>query len=118
VEALAGFAHRRLDAMGVTQVRYYVGDGSRGWPRDEPWNGERSASGMPQFDRIMVTAGAPEVPAPLLEALVDGGILVVPVGGSEGQTLVRVTRVGERFERHEVLGCRFVPLIGEFGWKA
>jgi protein-L-isoaspartate(D-aspartate) O-methyltransferase len=117
VEALAGFARRRLDAMGVNNVAYFIGDGTRGWPRDREWDGPRSPSGVPQFDRIMVTAGSPEVPAPLLEGLVDDGILVVPVGNAGEQMLVRVRRNGEKFERREVLGCRFVPLIGEFGWK-
>jgi protein-L-isoaspartate(D-aspartate) O-methyltransferase len=121
VQALSEFARRRLGAMEVRNVRYLVGDGSEGWPRkDEHWDGERSASGEPLFDRILVTAGAPDVPQPLVAQLAEGGILVVPVGNGESQTLMRVERKGpgaHDVELTRLLDCRFVPLVGAHAWK-
>jgi protein-L-isoaspartate(D-aspartate) O-methyltransferase len=117
VPALADFARHRLRDLGIENVRYLVGDGTAGWPPEAQWPGPRSADGTPQFDRIMVTAGAPEVPAPLLAQLSPAGIMVVPIGPAESQTLMRVERKGDQVEQTEVLGCRFVPLIGAHGWK-
>ena len=75
------------------------------------------------FDAVLVTAGAPDLPRRLIEQLVPGGRLVIPVGDAKTQTLVRVTRepdapdgtLGWREERFD--DCRFVPLVGRFGWK-
>jgi protein-L-isoaspartate(D-aspartate) O-methyltransferase len=64
----------------------------------------------------MVTAGAPSIPQPLLKQLVEGGKLVIPIGDRENQTLVVMTRRGSQFDRREVEGFRFVPLIGKMGW--
>ena len=82
------------------------GDGTLGWPRLAP------------YDAIVVTAGAPEVPAPLLQQLAIGGRLVIPVGTSVyDQVLLRVRRLEEDNYRTESLcGVRFVPLIGDAGW--
>jgi protein-L-isoaspartate(D-aspartate) O-methyltransferase len=65
----------------------------------------------------MVTAGAPEVPEPLLRQLADGGRLVVPVGDRYTQTLYRITRRGDEFIRENLGGCRFVDLVGRYGWN-
>ncbi len=105
---LAQAARKRLSGMGVTNVTVLVADGTLG----------RSDYGP--FDAILVTAGAPSVPRPLTQQLLPGGRLVVPVGDHKSQTLVRVTAPsapdGEvREERFEA--CRFVPLLGMFGWK-
>lgn len=104
---LAADARRRLDALGVTNVVVHLGDGTAGRPGDAP------------FDAIVVTAGGPDVPQPLLQQLAPAGRLVGPFGTREEQTLVRVRRTGaDAFER-EVLGrCRFVDLLGTHGWAA
>jgi protein-L-isoaspartate(D-aspartate) O-methyltransferase len=88
-------------------VRYFVGDGSGGWPAER---------GGVKFDRILVTAGTPTVPQPLLGQLAEGGIMVVPVGEKDTQMLVRVERKGEEVRETELMGCRFVPLVGKWGW--
>jgi protein-L-isoaspartate(D-aspartate) O-methyltransferase len=110
VPALADGARRRLTAMSVNNVEFFVGDGSAGWPRGD---GEELA-----FDRILVTAGAPDVPQPLLNQLKTGGIMVVPIGRGDTQTLKKIVKHPERQEETEVLSCRFVPLLGRFAWDA
>jgi len=97
---LAERARGILAELGYSNVHVVVGDGSLGLPEEAP------------FDGIVVTAAAPEVPAALLEQLADGGRLVIPVGGSFGQRLRVVRRRGLDFAETDVLGCRFVPLIG------
>jgi protein-L-isoaspartate(D-aspartate) O-methyltransferase len=85
------------------QCRY--GDGSLGLEQEAP------------FDRILVTAGAPDVPKNLLRQLKIGGILVIPVGDGEKQTMLRITRMDEvTFETEQFQDFRFVPLIGKQGW--
>jgi protein-L-isoaspartate(D-aspartate) O-methyltransferase len=103
---LAGEARRRLEAMGIENVRYHVGDGTLGWDEGAPYDG------------ILVTAGAPEVPEPLLEQLAPEGRLVVPVGSRTDQELLLVTRDAEgRLQPSRALiSCRFVPLVGAAGW--
>lgn len=93
-----------LAELSLTNVSLFVGDGTLGLPEHAP------------FDRIIVTAGAPEVPEALVEQLVQGGVMVVPVGGENEQTLVRVVRRGDRAVEEGLLGCRFVKLIGQAGW--
>ncbi len=99
-------AQRVLEQVGVFNVNLRVGDGSKGWPEEAP------------FDGIMVTAGAPEIPQPLLQQLGEGGRLVVPVGDRYLQTLYRVTRRGQELVKEDLGGCRFVDLVGQYGWKA
>ena len=101
--ALASAAQRALQAAGVRNVTAVQGDGTLGWMPLAP------------YDAIVVAAGGPDVPQPLLDQLSIGGRLVVPVGGREAQTLVLVTRTPHGFSRREVGGVRFVPLIGEHG---
>jgi protein-L-isoaspartate(D-aspartate) O-methyltransferase len=102
---LAAKAAGVLKSLGYAQVQVKSGDGYLGWPEEAP------------FDAIMVTAGAPQVPRPLTEQLALGGRLVIPVGDRWSQTLtcVRKTTEGLKFEYHG--GCRFVRLIGEYGWQ-
>lgn len=106
VPALAAEAAERLRALGLdTHLHIREGDGSLGWPDKAP------------FDRILVTAGAPRVPPALLAQLsADGGVLVAPVGTRSHQNLVRLRRSGTEFEREVLMGCQFVPLVGEGGW--
>ena len=107
VERYAGLARQAeavLRRIGLTDVAVHVGDGSQGWPQGAPYDG------------ILVTAAAPSVPRALLEQLADGGRLVIPVGGQNGQDLQRWQRVGERFEQESIFPVVFVPLRGESGW--
>lgn len=109
VERLGGLvqeARQRLALLGYSNVVIHEGDGTLGWPEHAP------------YDAIVVTAGAPAVPQPLLEQLALGGRLVIPVGiFRDMQTLVRMRRVAEHdYRREELCGVRFVPLIGAAGW--
>jgi protein-L-isoaspartate(D-aspartate) O-methyltransferase len=94
-----------LAQIGVQNVSIYIGDGSRGWPEQAP------------YDRIIVTAAAPDVPPQFLEQLVSGGLLVIPVGGYDRQDLQVIQRLEEGVQVHSLGSCVFVPLIGEEGWK-
>jgi protein-L-isoaspartate(D-aspartate) O-methyltransferase len=103
---LAAAARARLGELGYRNVRVLEGDGTLGWPEHAPYDG------------IVVTAGAPDVPAPLLPQLRLGGHLVVPVGSTpRSQDLVRVTRrAPDEYARESLGPVAFVPLIGEAGW--
>lgn len=95
-------AVKRFAILGFHNVTAKVGDGGKGWPEQAP------------FDRIIVTAAAPEIPQTLLEQLKVGGIMVVPVdidGGRNGQQLVRLTREETGIKREDLLPVRFVPLV-------
>ena len=106
LESLSVAAQRRLRLLGLTNIYYHIGDGSMGWP------GER------RFDRILVTAGAPDCPVALQRQLASGGKLVIPVGSESLQTLMVLEQTDNGLSRHEVISCRFVPLVGEQGWSA
>ena len=102
---LADLARERLAALGITNVDVRCDDGTLGWPEHAP------------FDAIVVAASGPELPQALLDQLTIGGRLVIPVGTSRAQELVRVTRTSEdAFKREELGAVQFVPLIGEQGW--
>lgn len=106
-EELARAAADRLDSPAYANVRVVAGDGTLGWPEKAP------------FEAILVSAGGPEVPPALLEQLVDGGRLAIPVG-EEGaaQNLLKIVREGPGRYREESLGkVQFVPLIGDRGWR-
>jgi protein-L-isoaspartate(D-aspartate) O-methyltransferase len=102
VEPLGREAAARLAALGYRNVEVRIGDGYRGWPERAP------------FDRILVTAAAPEVPQPLLDQLAPGGRMVIPLGaGAFGQNLVLIERrPGGEVKRTVVLPVRFVPFTG------
>jgi protein-L-isoaspartate(D-aspartate) O-methyltransferase len=104
-QQLAFLAARRLAQLDIQNVSLYVADGSLGWPAEAP------------YDRILVTAAAPGVPAHLLEQLTMSGMLVLPVGSQHRQDLQVIQRTPEG-TRVQTLGqCVFVPLIGEEGWR-
>ena len=106
IPSLARRARKVLDDNGFSKVNIRLADGTVGW------------QGMGPFDGIIVTAGAPKVPQEYLEQLSLGGRLIIPVGDRESQILMRITRVGEaEYKEEKMLGCRFVPLIGNQGWK-
>ena len=105
VASLARQAKTVLDQLRIDNVSVKVMDGTLGWRAQAP------------FDAILVTAGAPEVPEPLVKQLADGGRLVVPVGPRDTQVLKIVERRGERTFAHELKGACFVPLIGRHGWE-
>ncbi len=93
-----------LDELGYDNIFYHVSNGTLGWPENAPYNA------------IMVTAGAPRVPDPLLEQLADGGRLLIPLGDRYSQMLTKLTRQGKRLTKENLGGCRFVALTGEYGW--
>ncbi|PCJ71365.1 MAG: protein-L-isoaspartate O-methyltransferase [Rhodobiaceae bacterium] len=95
-------AVKRFASLGYHNVTAMVGDGGKGWPEQAP------------FDRIIVTAAAPEIPLELVNQLKVGGIMVVPVdvnAGRDGQQLVKLTRTEEGIDREDLLPVRFVPLV-------
>lgn len=104
IESLHLAAHDRLARLELANVHLRVGDGTLGWPEEAP------------FDRVMITAGAPEVPPRVLDQLADGGRLVAPLGGDDQQRIVIVQRRGDRLIETPLIACRFVKLIGESGW--
>jgi protein-L-isoaspartate(D-aspartate) O-methyltransferase len=97
-------ARKIIDRLGY-RVAMKGGDGTVGWLEYSP------------FDGIVVTAGAPSIPDPLLKQLAEGGKLVIPVGDMDVQSIIICTRRGERIDREEALGFKFVPLIGKMGWR-
>ena len=108
VRALALAAQRALREALVTNVSVLLGDGTLGWSAYAP------------YDAILVTAGGPDVPPPLVAQLAPGGRLLIPLGVRGAQTLTLIERVGTGDElRHTPLGtARFVPLLGEHGFDA
>jgi protein-L-isoaspartate(D-aspartate) O-methyltransferase len=104
IPELAERARDLLASLGLAGVVVKVGDGSLGYAEAAP------------YDRILVTAGAPSIPATLRAQLADGGILVAPVGGRLEQTLIRMTRSGDRFTEESLCRCVFVPLMGKEGF--
>jgi protein-L-isoaspartate(D-aspartate) O-methyltransferase len=106
VPALAALGRERLAALGYdAAMRIEVGDGTEGWLAGAP------------YDAILVSAGAPRIPRPLLGQLAPGGRLVLPIGPREEQVLVRLRRDEDGVLVEEYLGhCRFVELKGAYGW--
>lgn len=107
VERLGPLAERAKQVfaeLGLTNILQKVGDGTMGWKAYAPYDG------------IIVTAGAPRVPHPLLQQLAEGGRLIVPTGSRGGQMLTIITRQGDEFHEERAVPCVFVPLVGEEGW--
>jgi len=105
LRSLSQKARKILDKLQYFNVVLKVGDGTLGWPEYAP------------FDAIIVTAGAPKVPEPLIEQLAEGGRLVIPVGDSYTQELLKIVKTPEGIEKKGLTICRFVDLIGKYGWK-
>jgi protein-L-isoaspartate(D-aspartate) O-methyltransferase len=107
---LADSARSVLSELGISNVEFYIGDGSSGWP----------ASRLPPsgcFDRIMITAGVPKIPEPLAGQLVDGGLIVAPVGGRAVQGLVACEKKSDELISRAICDVRFVRLIGKHGFE-
>jgi protein-L-isoaspartate(D-aspartate) O-methyltransferase len=94
-----------LEDMGYANIRFKAFDGTLGWQEHAP------------YDAIMVTAGAPRIPKPLLDQLSDGGRMVIPIGNKYSQDLIKMTKRNDICREQNLGGCRFVDLIGVHGWK-
>lgn len=103
---LALKARKALDSLGLLNINMRIEDGTSGWDAEAP------------FDAIIVSAGAPDVPRQLIDQLSMGGRLVIPVGNQSEQVLARLIRGADgTVVREDFVSCRFVKLIGQFGWK-
>lgn len=103
---LSSFARENLKNASVKNVRVITGDGSKGYPKEAP------------FEAIMLTAGSEKVPQPLQEQLAEGGRLVIPLGGRATQEVVLYRKESGRLvEKKSLTGARFVPLVGKHGWE-
>ena len=102
---LGAAARERLARLGYSNIRIMDGDGSLGWPAEAP------------YDAILVTAAAPAVPPPLIEQLAEGGRLIIPVGSAKDQELILIMKIGGKVSQQSLFACRFVPLLGRFGWQ-
>ncbi|MEC7838888.1 MAG: protein-L-isoaspartate(D-aspartate) O-methyltransferase [Chlamydiota bacterium] len=106
IPSLAKQSKKRFESLGYSNIHVKIGDGTHGWKEH----------GL--YDAIVVAAGAPIVPSNLFDQLAVNGNLIIPVGSSEVQRLMRYRKVGEKEIQSEVLEyVRFVPLIGDMGWK-
>ena len=101
---LAVQARARLDELHYYNVAIHMGDGTLGWSEHAP------------YDAIIVAAGAPKVPEPLAQQLAPGGKLIIPIGDHQSQTLKLTARTPTGLEETNLGGCRFVKLLGRYGW--
>ena len=105
IRPLAIRARQLIYELGYFNVEIKIFDGTYGWAEEGP------------FETIMVTAGAPDIPQPLLDQLTMGGRLVIPVGDAFVQDLIRITKTEDGIKKEDLGGCRFVKLIGKYGWN-
>ena len=105
IPEVAALAKANLEMVGIKNVDVIVGDGTLGFPRNAPYDG------------IIITAATPSVPQPLIEQLAEGGRLIAPVGGRDIQELIRLVKKSGSIKEEHHGGVRFVPLIGECGWR-
>ena len=105
IRVIAEKAEKALKDLGYSNFLIRVGDGSKGWKEEAP------------FEGILVTAGAPSIPKVLEQQLTDGGSLIIPVGDEFSQSLIKIVRDGDEFRHLDLTGCVFVKLIGNHGWK-
>jgi protein-L-isoaspartate(D-aspartate) O-methyltransferase len=102
---LSEMAQAVLGRLGFENVEFCIGDGTVGWP------------GGKQFDRILLTAAVPELPPPLVEQLKDGGLIAAPVGGQWTQDLILGQKTAGEVTTKIITGCRFVKMIGQYGYS-
>ncbi len=106
IEQLAERAKSILNSLFYKNVKIKTGDGTLGWEEESP------------FDRILITAGTPQIPQPLIEQLSDNnGIIVAPVGDRFSQVLIKIIKTHGKLEKETHTPCVFVPLIGKHGWQ-
>jgi len=105
IPALADAARSALKDLGIRNVTVVAGDGTLGWRSLAP------------FDAMVVAAASPSIPQPLVEQLAPGGRMVIPIGDKDEQTLMRVERVGDSVQATPLSDVRFVPLLGQFGFR-
>lgn len=105
VKSLALKSERLFEELGYENIKVKVDDGTEGWKENSPYNG------------IIVTAGAPKIPEPLIEQLAENGRIVIPVGGSFSQDLIVGEKIKGKLIKKAICGCVFVPLIGKHGWE-
>jgi protein-L-isoaspartate(D-aspartate) O-methyltransferase len=104
VEKLAKEAEEKFRALGYINIHAKAGDGTLGWPEKAP------------FDRIIITAGTPKVPEPLIAQLAEDGVVVAPVGERFSQQLIKVKKSERGLSEEYHTMCVFVPLVGKYGW--
>ena len=102
---LAESARTLLEELEYKNIRIKSGDGTCGWPEFSP------------YDAIIVTAGTPSIPKPLVVQLREGGRMILPVGGNFSQVLTLVEKCKGKVKEVEFCGCVFVPLVGKYGWQ-
>jgi len=105
IRSLMVKARQVLQELEYTNILFKAFDGTLGWEEYAP------------YDAIIVTAGSPKIPKPLLGQLKEGGRLIIPVGNRYGQDLIKVTNQRGNFVKTNLGGCRFVDLVGAHGWK-
>jgi protein-L-isoaspartate(D-aspartate) O-methyltransferase len=106
IRELSQRARAAIDTLRLSNVAMLVGDGTVGWSRYAP------------YDAILVTAGAPSVPSTLVDQLVPGGRMLIPIGDRNTQQLTLITKTDTGMESSSISDCVFVPLLGRFGWPS
>ena len=109
IDVLLLEAKHLLNKMNFTNIHYHIGDGTKGWEEGYP--------ACKEFDKIVVSAAAPDIPESLMKQMADGGIMVIPAGSRSSQDLIVIKRIGDEFITTNHGGCTFVPLIGKEGWN-
>jgi len=102
-------AKKLLDELGYRNINYLIGDGTQGWKGGEPE--------CNKFDKIIVSAAAPEIPDSLIKQLGENGIMVIPAGSQFSQDLIVIKKINNEIITSNHGGCTFVPLIGKEGWR-
>ena len=105
IHSLYAKTRRLFDQLGYHNIVTQYSDGPTGWRDESP------------FDAIIVTAGAPEIPAMLVNQLAIGGRMIIPVGNQHSQELIKLIRDQDGIHQTNLGGCRFVKLVGEHGWR-
>jgi protein-L-isoaspartate(D-aspartate) O-methyltransferase len=106
IRELSQRARAAIDTLRLSNVAMLVGDGTVGWSRYAPYHA------------ILVTAGAPSVPSALVDQLVPGGRMLIPIGDRNTQQLTLITKTDTGMESSSISDCVFVPLLGRFGWPS
>lgn len=104
-QSLSDHAREVLRGLGYDNIHFLAGDGTLGWPEESP------------YDRIIITAAAPDIPEPLIQQLSEGGILLAPVGDRYSQQLIKAAKRKGQLIKEYHTPCVFVPLVGRHGWK-